>query len=174
MVGHDGDDSDSLPNLDEVPPHLHPHHNPWQSHDPEEGDISNVQFTQTAPGRYNLRATYTQGGTAPTSMGGFAALLNGLVAGAAPRGQGQGAGLFTPFPDVASTNPDHTAREETQGVNAPGGPRVTGGRFTYHGGARIFPQNGHNPARTEPVDEITKQVEQTLVNRQSLTIIPAL
>jgi E3 ubiquitin-protein ligase RNF115/126 len=153
MTGHDGDDSDSLPDLDEVPPHLHPHHNPWQSDDPEEADISNVQFIQTAPGRYNLRATYT--GAAPqdpTSMGGFAAMLNGLVAGTLPRGQGPtpggGAGLFS---GVAGSNPDHTAREEPQSRT----PHVSGGRFTYHGGARVFPGNGNNPTRTEPVDEIT-------------------
>jgi E3 ubiquitin-protein ligase RNF115/126 len=152
ITGHDGDDSDSLPDLDEVPPHLHPHHGPWQSDDPEEGDISNVQFIETGPGRYNLRATYN--GPAPqdpNSLGGFAAMLNGLVAGALQPGQGptqgQGAGLFS--------GAGHTAAQEPRGTSAAGGPRVSGGRFTYHGGAHAFPRNGNNPAHTEPVDEMT-------------------
>ena len=79
MFGHDGDESDSLPDLENAPPHLNPHHNPWQTDDPEEGDISNVRWTETGPGRYNLQATVTrsvspQGGMpVPGSIGGFMA-----------------------------------------------------------------------------------------------------
>jgi fission 1 protein/division protein 1 len=170
MFGHNGDDSDS--DLADAPPHLHPLHNPWQSDDPEEDDISNVQFVQTAPGRYNLQATVTrsvspQGGMAPASIGGFMAMLNGLAGAAArpqgqpqdqshgqPQGQpqGQGEGLFS----GASPNSNQSAFQESRNQGAERGPQFPGGRFTYHGGARIFPRDGNNPGRVEPVDEITK------------------
>lgn len=149
MFGHDGDDSRSLPDLDQAAPH----DNPWQSDDPEEGDISNVQFVQTAPGRYNLQATVTrsispQGGLAPASIGGFMAMLNGLT-GAAARPLGQGEGLFA----GARQNQNQSAFEESRNQGPTGGPQVTG--FTYRGGARVYPRDGNNSGRPEPVDEIT-------------------
>jgi fission 1 protein/division protein 1 len=163
MFGHDGDDSDSLPDLGHAPPHLNPHHNPWQTDDPEEGDISNFRFTETGPGRYNLQATVTrsvspQGGIAvPGSIGGFMAMLNGLT-GAAMRPQGQpqshGEGLFSGA--EPGSGPNQSAFQESQNQGADGGPRIRGGTFMYHGGARLFPGNGNNPGRAEPVDEITK------------------
>jgi fission 1 protein/division protein 1 len=159
MFGHDGDhgDHDSLPDLEEAPPFPHPHHNPWLNDDPEEQDISNVHFTQTAPGRYNVQATIhrtvsPQGGTAPGSIGGFMALLNGLT-GAATQGQGQprgqGEGLFP----GAAPNPDQATGQESEGQGTAGGPHFR--RFTYQGGAR-FTQDGNGPVRSQPVDEITK------------------
>ncbi|KAI4649637.1 hypothetical protein J4E93_003957 [Alternaria ventricosa] len=165
MFGHDGDDSDSLPDLEHAPPQLNPHHNPWQTDDPEEGDISNVRFTETGPGRYNLQATVTrsvspQGGMAvPGSIGGFMAMLNGLTGAAMqpqvqqPRQQpGQGEGLFS---GAGPGGPNQSAFQESQNQGHEGGPQIRGGSFTYHGGARLFPGNANNPGRAEPVDEIT-------------------
>ncbi|KAF1832020.1 zinc finger protein [Decorospora gaudefroyi] len=177
MFGHDGDDSDSLPDLEDAPSHVYPRFNPWQSDDPEEGDISNVSFVQTAPGRYNLQATVTrsvspQGGMAPGSIGGFMAMLSGLAgSGLRPQGQqqgqpqgqppgqpqgqppgqpqgqppGQGEGLFS----GAGPNPNQPTSQGSQSPGAAGGPRVTTGRFTYNGGARLFPRDGNNAGPVE-------------------------
>jgi E3 ubiquitin-protein ligase RNF115/126 len=163
MFGNDGDDSGSLPDLGPGQPR-HPHHNPSQNDDPEEDDISNFRFVQTAPGRYNLQATVTrsvspQGAMPPGSIGGFMAMLNGLT-GAALRpqgqqqnpGQGQGEGLFS----GPESNRDQSAFHESQDQGAEGGPQFRGGRFTYHGGVRIFPPGGNGTGRAEPVDELTK------------------
>jgi len=163
MFGHDGDESDSLPDLEEALPHLH-QHNPWQSDDPEEGDISNIHFTQTAPGRYNLQATVTrsispQAGLAPGSIGGFMAMLNGLTGAALrPQGQAQGQaeGPFSRPPPDARANANQSAYQESQDQGAEGGPQTGGRRFTYRGGARIFPSDGNGAGRAEPVDEMTK------------------
>jgi E3 ubiquitin-protein ligase RNF115/126 len=162
----DGDD-DSIPDLEEAP-HRNPHHNPFASEDPDEGDISNLQFTQTAPGRYSVQATITRsvspqqfraaGGVAPASIGGFMSMLNGLtrVAAGAPAGpqqRGQGEGLFS----GPNQNQNQSAFHEAQGQDADGQPRVTASRFTYSGGARLFPRDANNPEpRMEPVDDITK------------------
>jgi E3 ubiquitin-protein ligase RNF115/126 len=166
------DDNDSMLDLDEAPPHQHAHHNPFGSDDPDEGDISNLQFTQTAPGRFNVQATITRsvspqqfraaGGMAPASIGGFMSMLNGLtrVAGQAQGQQerGQGEGLFSGI----NQNQNQSAFHEAQGQGAPGLPRVTASRFTYTGGARLFPRDANNPEpRMEPVDDITKYVGQT-------------
>jgi E3 ubiquitin-protein ligase RNF115/126 len=163
----DGDD-ESMPDL-ETPSHLQPHQNPFGSDDPDEGDISNLQFTQTAPGRFNVQATITRsvspqefraaGGMAPASIGGFMSMLNGLTRAATqPQGQqqrGQGEGLFS----AQNQNQNQSAFNEAQSQGMPGQPRVTGSRFTYTGGARLFPRDGNNPEpHMEPVDDITKYV----------------
>ena len=87
------------------------------------------------------------------------AMLNGLAGGAArplgqPHGppQGQGEGLFS----GAGPGSNQSAFQESQNQSTEGGPRMQGGRFTYHGGARLFPRDGNNLGHTEPVDEMTK------------------
>ncbi|KAF2025671.1 hypothetical protein EK21DRAFT_116601 [Setomelanomma holmii] len=167
-----GDDNDPMPDLEEASPHTHAHHNPWANDDPEEADISNFQFTQTAPGRFNVQATVTRsvspqqfraaGGMAPASIGGFMSMLNGLTRAAQtqPPGQqprGQGEGLFSgPNP---SQNQNQSAFQEARGQAAGAQPRVQTSRFTYHGGARLFPRDADNPEpRIEPVDDITNVV----------------
>jgi E3 ubiquitin-protein ligase RNF115/126 len=84
-------------------------------------------------------------------------MLNGLIVGGGAQGQalaqGQGQGLFSGVP---GTNRDLTAPQHSRDESAAGGPHVSGGRFTYHGGARLFPRDGNNAAHAEPVDEITK------------------
>ena len=175
MFGHD-DDSGSLSDHGDGQPHRHPHHNPSHNDDPEEDDISNFRFVQTAPGRYNLQATVTRsvsphGPMPPGSIGGFMAMLNGLT-GAALRsqgqqqnpgqgqdqaqgqGQGQGQGLFSG--PGSNSSSDQSAFHESQNQGAQGGPQIRGGRFTYHGGVRIFPPDGSSNGRAEPVDELTK------------------
>jgi E3 ubiquitin-protein ligase RNF115/126 len=181
MFAEGDDENDSMPDL-ETPPNIHPHHNPFGSDDPDEGDISNLQFTQTAPGRYNVQATITRsvspqqfraaGGMAPASIGGFMSMLNGLTRAATqPQGQqprGQGEGLFS------VPNQNQSAFNEAQGQGAPGQPRVTGSRFTYTGGARLFPRDGNNPEpRMEPVDDITKYVGAAFPGRLLLMIATA-
>ncbi|KAF2848725.1 hypothetical protein T440DRAFT_400737, partial [Plenodomus tracheiphilus IPT5] len=168
------DDNDSMSDLAQGPPHLHPAHNPWASDDPEEADISNYHFTQTAPGRFNIHATITrsvspqglQGG--PASIGGFMSLLNGLVGTAVrPPGQSQGQsqgqaqaqgqgvqdGQSRGAEDDQDRGDQSTFNEaRSQGAD---GPQFRTGRFTYHGGARLFPRDANNPQpRVEPVDDI--------------------
>lgn len=168
-----GGDNDSMvdfaESLRQQPPQ---HNNPWTSDDPDEGDISNFQFTPTGPGRFRVQATVTrsvspqamQGGFAPGSIGGFMSMLTGLAgaaAGGAPRSpgqqqgppQGQGAGLFSGPQDQ-----DQSAFQEAQARSQSplGMPQVRAGRFTYHGGARLFPRDANNPQpRVEPVDEMS-------------------
>lgn len=169
MYAEGDDDDDSMPDLEEAPAHLHARHNPFANDDPEEGDISNLQFTQTAPGRYNVQATITRsvspqqfraaGGLAPGSIGGFMSMLNGLTRAAVgqqgqqPQGQqarGQGEGLFS----GAGQNQD---QDQNRSQSADGQPRIHASRFTYTGGARLFPRDANNPEpRMEPVDDITK------------------
>ena len=165
MFGDDGEGDDLLPD-DEIAPHLHPPRNPWQTDDPEEGDISNFHFTRTGPTRFNVQATITrsvspqgaQGGMAPGSIGGFMSMLNGLVGTAAqPQGQrppqGQGDGLFS----GPNQNQEQSAFNEANNQGAQGQPQFRTGRFTYHGGARLFPRDANNPQpRVEPVDDIAK------------------
>lgn len=170
MFGHDGDDSGSLHDHGEG----HPHHYPSQNEDPDEDDISNFRFVQTAPGRYNLQATVTRsvsphGPMPPGAIGGFMAMLNGLAgAGLRPQGQqqssgqdqsqgqsqgqGQGEGLFS----SPGSNSNQSTSHESQNQGTQGGPQIRGGRFTYHGGVRIFPPDGSSGGRAEPVDELTK------------------
>lgn len=160
MFVDEGDDDESMPDLERA------RHNPFASEDPDEGDISNLHFTQTAPGRFNVQATITRsvspqefraaGGMAPNSIGGFMSMLNGFarVAGQAQGQQqrGQGEGLF-------GQSQNQSAFQEGQGQGVPGQPRVTASRFTYTGGARLFPRDANNPEpRMEPVDDITKYV----------------
>lgn len=168
----EGDDDDSMPDLEEHA--RNPHHNPWQNDDPEEGDISNVQFTQTAPGRYNVQATITRsvspqqfraaGGMAPASIGGFMSMLTGLAGTALgaqtqqrPQ-QGQGEGLFS-TPDrgqAQSAGQEQSAFQEAHNQNT-SPPQFRTTRFQYHGGARLFPRDSNNPEpRMEPTDDLTK------------------
>lgn len=139
------DDNDSMPGLEDAHPHLDPRHNPWATDDPDEEDISNVRFTQTAPGRFHVNATITRsmspeqfhaggGGMAQGPIGGFMSMLNGLTRNAAQQGQqpqGQGEGLF------AGPNQNQSAFQEARGQGQGGQPRVS--RFTYTSGAQMNP-----------------------------------
>ncbi|KAH7084240.1 hypothetical protein FB567DRAFT_77991 [Paraphoma chrysanthemicola] len=169
----DGDDDDSMPDLEEAPPNAHPHHNPWANDDPDEADISNLQFTQTAPGRFNVQATITRsvspqqfraaGGMAPASIGGFMSMLNGLTRAASqPQGQqphGQGEGLFSGPNQAQNQQQEQSAFQEARGQTTGAQPRIQTSRFTYHAGARLYPRDPNNPEpRIEPVDDITNVV----------------
>lgn len=167
-----------MPDLVDPVTHQHMQRNPWANDDPDEADISNFQFTPTGPGRFRVQATVTrsvspqvlQGGFAPASIGGFMSMLTGLAgasaAGAArPQGQqqeqsqhqtqGQEEGSFPGL----SQNQAQSAFQEAQArsQSPPGLPQFRTGRFTYHGGARLFPRDANNPQpRVEPLDDITK------------------
>jgi E3 ubiquitin-protein ligase RNF115/126 len=185
MYADDVSDNDSMPDLED--PHLHPRHNPFASDDPEEGDISNLHFTQTAPGRYNVQATITRsvsprqftaagGMGAQASIGGFLSMLNGLTraavppAGQQPRGQGEG--LFS-GPD-RNQNQNQSAFHEARGLDEQGQPRVHASRFTYTGGARLYPRDANNPEpRMEPTDDVNKYVVAMTVRETRLTITTA-
>lgn len=136
-----------------------PHHNPWIE-DPDEGDISNLHFTQTAPGRFNVQATITRsvspqqfraaGGMAPASIGGFMSMLTGIARAGAQQQMAQQARSQSPGQSQSES-------QETRGEGAEGQPRVHASRFVYHGGARLHPRDTNNPEpRIEPVDDITK------------------
>lgn len=157
------DDNFSMPDLQVAPLHQHPNHNPWGSDDPEEADISNLRFSQTAPGRFNVQATLTRSvspqmitGTAPGPIGGFMQMLTNLarVSGQTQDQQwGQGEGLFSGQTDGQS----HSAHEEAESESGRRQPQPRTGRFIYHGGARLYPRDANNPGpRIEPVDDISK------------------
>jgi E3 ubiquitin-protein ligase RNF115/126 len=164
----DGGDDSSMPDLDDTVPGLDIP-NPYAYEDPEEDDISNLHFTQTAPGRFNVQATITRsvspqqfraaGGMAPASIGGFMSMLTGITRAAGQaqgqQSRGQGAGLFSGL----NQDQRQPASEEARGQGGDGQPRVQSSRFTYTGGARLFPRDANNPEpRVEPVDDITKYV----------------
>ncbi|KAF2736741.1 hypothetical protein EJ04DRAFT_149695 [Polyplosphaeria fusca] len=131
---HDDDDDDSMPDLeDHHPQHPLHHHDPFQpADDPEEGDISRLQWRQVGPGRFSVTGTVYRtvsphgqgrddGGA--NALGGFASILNNMIGGAA-RGQ--------PAPEDAVH------------------------RFSYTSSARLAPRDAINPqAHMEPVDEMT-------------------
>jgi E3 ubiquitin-protein ligase RNF115/126 len=161
----DGDDGDhdSMPDLMQAPPRQNPQHNPWTSDDPDETDISNLQFTQTAPGHFNVRATVTRsvspqqfraaGGIAPASIGGFMSMLTGLAGAAAQQGpgqtQGQGEGYFA----GQNQNPNQSAFQEARSQSGDGQPQIRATRFTYSSGARLYSRDANNPEpRVEPVE----------------------
>jgi E3 ubiquitin-protein ligase RNF115/126 len=150
-----------MPDLERAPPpYLSPHQNLSANDDPDETDISNFNFVQVGPGRFNVQATITRSvspqglgaANAPGSIGGFMSMLNGLtraaVQGQAPgqgQPQGQGEGLFS--------GAGQSAYQEAQGQGPPG---MNTGRFTYHGGARLAPRADGPGMRVEPVDDISK------------------
>ncbi|KAF2821161.1 hypothetical protein CC86DRAFT_397625 [Ophiobolus disseminans] len=148
----DGDDDDSMPSLEESTPHLDPRSNPWANDDPAEDDISNLQWTQTAPGRYNVHATITRsvspqqfratGGMPVGPIGGFMSMLNGITRaatqGQGPQPQGQGEGLFSGPNQNQDRTQNQSAFQEARAQGGDGQPRVS--RFTYtSGGARMDP-----------------------------------
>jgi len=170
----DGGDDDEMPDLAEVPGLARTRHSTGLAEDPEEDDISNVRFTQTAPGRYNVQATITRsvspqqfraaGGMAPNSIGGFMSMITGLT-GAAMRAQGQqppqgqGAGLFSGPNQNQDQNrePNQSGPDEARSSSPGSQFRTT--RFHYHAGARMYPRDSNNPEpRLEPVDDITNVV----------------
>jgi len=150
MFADEGDDdNDSMPDLEDAHTHLDPRHNPWANDDPDEEDISNVHFTQTAPGQYRVNATITRsmspqefraggGGLAAGPIGGFMSLLNSVTRGAqqqAQQPQGQGEGLFA----GSNQNPNQSAFQEARNQGPDGQPRVQ--RFTYTSGAQMNPNH---------------------------------
>ncbi|KAH8723648.1 hypothetical protein GQ44DRAFT_620018, partial [Phaeosphaeriaceae sp. PMI808] len=150
----DDDDNQSMPNLeDALPPHRP--QNPWAD-DPDEGDISDLHFTQTAPGSFNVRATITRsvsptefraaGGMGPASIGGLMSMLSGIARAGAQQQLQQGQD-----PDQSQAAGQETRSEGTEGQ--------TRARFIYHGGARLHPRDANNPEpRIEPVDDIANVV----------------
>jgi E3 ubiquitin-protein ligase RNF115/126 len=165
--GHDTDDDESMPSLEEIDPHsVLRDHNPFRAaddddDDPEEADISqmpqfqNTRMQNTGPGRYHFSATIHQtiplpgpasgqNGNGPNTIGGITSFLSNLISNAGmmrPQGQaeaGDGQGGSAP-------------RAGPEG----GDPHVR--RFTYSSGARLHPRDGDNPGpRLEPVDGLNK------------------
>jgi E3 ubiquitin-protein ligase RNF115/126 len=143
MYAEEVDDNDSMPGLEDAHSHLDPRHNPWATDDPDEEDISNVRFTQTAPGRLHINATITRSispeqfragggaGMAQGPIGGFMSMLNGLTRNAAQQGQ-QPQGQAGP-----NQNQNQSAFQEARGQGQDGQPRVS--RFTYTSGAQMNP-----------------------------------
>lgn len=176
----DDDDHGSMPDLEETSPNSDPQYNPWQADDPDEADISNFHLTQTGPARFNVQATFTRsvspqgiqaGVGGPASIGGFMNMLNGIVANATrpqgqPQGQtqgqsqGQGEGLFpgSSREQRESQDQNQSAFQESRNERT-GSPQIRTGRFTYHGGARLYPRDFNVPQpRVEPVDNIARRV----------------
>jgi E3 ubiquitin-protein ligase RNF115/126 len=164
---HHDDDGDSIPSLEDIPPHLHDHplahHNPFgAATDPEEGDISNLQFRQVGPGRFAMTGTIYRtvspsrglAGNQPVMpanplMGTFASMLNSIVGGARPQSQQLGQG----GPPPHGQGPPGTLFGSGSGAT-PGGHR-----FTYSSSARLAPRDPDHPGpHLEPVDELNKYV----------------
>lgn len=166
----DGDDDASTPSLEEPPPHNHPllaGHNPWRDHDdPEEGDISNLQFRQIGPGRFSVSATMYRtvsptdlrhGAGATGAMGGFAQMLNSIIGGGRAQNQdqtqGQNQGQTQGTQGEGQDQNTGETRGPTMGLSG-SGVLPGGHRFTYTN-ARLYPRDAENPGpRVEPVDEL--------------------
>ncbi|KAF1976501.1 hypothetical protein BU23DRAFT_565669 [Bimuria novae-zelandiae CBS 107.79] len=163
------DDDNSMPSLEEADPHdlLHDHNHfrVANNEDPEEADISQMQFQNarmhnTGPNTYRITATmshtipinpltFGQNGNGPTTIGGLTSFLTNLLQGGpqGPQRQAQGQG--------------QAEAGDGQGGSAPrsgpdNGPHVHRQTFTYTPGARLHPRDGDNPGpRLEPVDDIS-------------------
>lgn len=170
----EGEDTDSVPGLEDPPSHhtLH-NHNPWRdSDDPEETDISNLQFRQLGPGRFAVTGTMYRtlsaadlgrAGGAGGAMGGFASMLNSILGGG--RAQLPTTGLDQDLNPNQNQNQDQNQgsegqaqnNEETRGRTSgfSGSGTLPGGhRFTYTN-ARLYPRDPEHPGpRVEPVDEL--------------------
>lgn len=164
-----------MPDLEELTnPRSIQHNHPLVDDDPDETDISNFHLTPTGPGRFRVQATMTrsvspqaiQGGIGPATIGNFMSMLTGLAGAAVGGGaqqqgqrqgppQGQGAGLFS----GPGQDQNQSAFQEAQArsTSPPGQPQFRTSRFTYHGGARLYPRDDSNPQpRVEPVDDIAR------------------
>jgi len=150
----DGDDDVSMPDLQAAIPPLHPlhDHNPWHTHgDPDEDDISNVQWRQLGPGRYTVSATRTisprPGGAidASDALGPFAGLLNSIIGGAV--GMGAASNPGTPG---SQDGPEGGARGRGQGVTP------SGHRFPYNPNVTLEPRNTEGGPQVHPQDELNK------------------
>jgi hypothetical protein len=157
-----------MPPLENAPPHLHPliHQNPWQGHadDPDEGDISNLQFRQLGPGRFAVTGTMYRTVSPPTVGGaqggaggnpGFIASLLGNIVGG-NRGASAQHGNHGNQTDQNNQGPE---RQGTPGSLSGSGFLPGGSRFAYTAGARLYPRDANHPeAYVEPVDELNKWV----------------
>ncbi|ORY07395.1 hypothetical protein BCR34DRAFT_20515 [Clohesyomyces aquaticus] len=164
---HDDDDESSTPSLEDIPPELHnlphdhplAHHNPFRDvNDPDEADISNLQFRQLGPGRFAVTGTMyrtvspTRSGAGNPGaghplMGSFASMLNSIVG---------GAGRPRP-PEPTQGDPPPQAQEPPEGATLGSGSGATpaGHRFTYTSSARLAPRDPNSPGpHIEPVDEL--------------------
>lgn len=136
--------------------------------DPEEGDISNIQFRQLGPGRFTMTGTVLRtvspsgrqeevrdnhgGDQGPGAIGGLASMLLGnLLGGGRPQQQNPGQ------PGNQNNQGQDGHNTQTSGPeNAHAGPHA-GHRFTYTAGARLRPRDANNPGpHMEPVDELNK------------------
>lgn len=161
----DGDDDD-MPDLEDAPHahHFHPAHlNPFagQGHDdPEEGDISGLQFRQLGPGRFAVTGTMYRavspsgqarngggaGNAAPGAIGGFASLLSNILGGGPGRP-----------PPMEYGDHQNQGAEGQNSSEAGSGTTPGGHRFTYTAGARLYPRDADNPGpHMGPVDELNK------------------
>ncbi|KAF2010280.1 hypothetical protein BU24DRAFT_413889 [Aaosphaeria arxii CBS 175.79] len=167
--GESDDGTDSLPGLEEVPPYQDLVHTPWldsvqnenraQNNDPEEGDISNLQWRQVGPGRFAVTGTMYRtvsphdlsggggggrgGGLDTGPIGGFAAMLNSIIGGARLH------------QDVEGQDPNSQHQHTHAPQNTGSGTTADGHRFTYTAGARLYPRDANHPGpQIEPLDEL--------------------
>lgn len=168
-VHADDDDNDSMPSLEDPSPTLPPGIlNPLRgaSDDPDEEDISRLQFRQVGPGRFAVTGTYVRtmpaspppppGGNPGTGLlGGVASIISSLIGGGRNTHQGP---TGAPNADSSTQNPA-AGGQGTPGVASFSGTTPGGHRFTYTAGARLHPRDPNNPGPfVEPVDELQKYV----------------
>lgn len=158
----DDDDNDSMPSLEDPSPAPPGILNSLRgaSDDPDEQDISNLQFRQVGPGRFAVTGTYVRtmpasppppGGNHGTGLiGGVTSLLTSLIGGGRNAQQDP-----TGAPNADSSTQNTTGGQGTPGVASFSGTMPGGHRFTYTAGARLHPRDPNNPGPfVEPVDEL--------------------
>ncbi|KAF2713095.1 hypothetical protein K504DRAFT_472560 [Pleomassaria siparia CBS 279.74] len=163
------DDDSSIPDFVTAShPHQPLHGHPLWRHmhnddDPDEGDISNLQWRQVGPGRFSvsMNRTITPNagpGGAAAALGNFATLLNSVIGGAV----GGLAQQANPGNQDNQDNQNNQNNEENQEARARGTPGASTGsgtlpgghRFTYSSTARLIPRDTDRPGNVQPVDEL--------------------
>ncbi|KAK3711555.1 hypothetical protein LTR37_009546 [Vermiconidia calcicola] len=180
-------DNDPREDEQHIPRDTTPHaHGDFNAPDPDEGDIDNLRWEETGPGRYRVRGTYRQdypmgaqppqqqgqgqgqgqGGLAGGLMGLVGNMLQGALGGQQQGGQQRQQGPPTPG----------------RPASAPGSPAPDGqrgpGTFVRHGhgpgfsytiastsGGNLFPRNanGPQPYQQQP-DNMERMLQQMIAN----------
>ncbi|KAI9696835.1 MAG: hypothetical protein M1836_005197 [Candelina mexicana] len=174
VIERDHDPRDLHASAPSLSPHPFHDHDPWADDvpDPEEGDVSRVEYS-SGPGGVTVTRTMFRSSTpimgrgrngpnSPTSpiIENFTTMLQGIL--------GPQAGLTQRRPGPHSPRPSSSAERGfpapysplQEGPGRPGlgdipPPGMAGGRFAYNSTARLWPRDANNPQpRIEPVDDL--------------------
>ncbi|KAI9718557.1 MAG: hypothetical protein M1812_004008 [Candelaria pacifica] len=172
LIEHDHDPRDLHPPTPTLNSHPLHDHDPWADDipDPDEGDISRVEYSSGPNGITIARATFRSstpftgrgrtGPNSPTSpiIDNFTSMLQGMLGpqGGPPQRR---PGPPSPMPSgPRAFSPPSSPLQEGPGRPGLGGeaqPGMARSRFAYNSTARLWPRDANNPQpRMEPVDDL--------------------